>query len=402
MDDWERIYHTTPCYLVSFSNEGLITRINNAFLQHLGYAADEVVHKKKLTEMLTIGSKIFFDTHFYPLIKMHGKANEIFLSFKTENGNDLPVLLNVHLEATGDIFEVHCGGMQISNRNRFEKELLEAKRTAENALLENRELIELKTQLQKHQELLEHQLSLLSRINSEHKQINKVLSHDLQEPIRKISLFSKRLVNEYSDTINPYILTYLQKIGASSDKIRDLISSMDRFLSLDQKKIHLERTDLAVIFEKGKEMSGCNNRKEVTFIQSSTLPVDGDRKLLALLFKELLENSIKFRKKGGVGLQIQVSCEYIMRNIFEKLEGKYRYARFVRITYSDNGEGFENHYADKIFNLFEKANINEAGLGLGLAHCKKIIGLHNGTISASGKVGCGATFTISLPVLNPV
>ena len=402
MENWEKVYHITPCYFFSFSNAGLIVKINNVLLDHLGYAADEVLHVKKLTELLTVGSKIFFDTHFYPLIKMRGMANEIFLSFKTKEGNELPVLLNVLLERDGDQYEIYCGGMQISNRNRFEKELLEAKKVAEAALLENKELNEVKLQLKEHQEILEQQLQELSRINSEQQQINKVLAHDLQEPIRKISMFSKRLVNDFSDSIHPTTVSYLKRISVSSDRIRNLIDSMERFLSLHHRELRIERINLAKVFDKAKERSDLNGRSDVCVTLISDLEVNADEELLVQIFIEILNNSVKFRKKNGEMLQISLLCEHIMQNIFRELDDKYKYTRFVRITYTDNGEGFNNEYASKLFHLFYKDNPTGEGLGLGLAKCQKIVGLHQGSISASGRVGIGATFTILLPAVELV
>src|SRR6476620_8428880 len=100
----------------------------------------------QLESLLTTGSKIFFQTHFYPLIKMQRSVREIFLTFKGIE-DSIPVLLNVEMVEAGNIIEIHCGGMEISKRNKFEKELLEAKKTAEDALEENSELLKVRNEL---------------------------------------------------------------------------------------------------------------------------------------------------------------------------------------------------------------------------------------------------------------
>src|SRR6478735_9062145 len=71
-----------PCYMFSFDHEGLMTAINNPLLTDLGFEREEVVGSGKFNDLLTVGSKIFFQTHFYPLIRMKGKFNELFISLK--------------------------------------------------------------------------------------------------------------------------------------------------------------------------------------------------------------------------------------------------------------------------------------------------------------------------------
>ena len=402
MENWEKVYHITPCYFFSFSNDGSITRINNVLLDHLGYSESEVLQLMKLEELLTVGSRIFFQTHFYPLIKMQGHASEIFLSFKTKDGLELPVLLNVVLEQEENGFEIHCGGMQISNRNRFEKELLEAKKVAENALLENKELNDVKLELQQNQEILEQQLRKLSRINTEHQQINKVLAHDLQEPIRKISMFSKKLVDDIGETLSPYTVSYLRKITVASAKIRNLIISMERFISLDNKQLHYTGINCSEIVAEAKKRLKTDEHTDIVFTETNMLPLTADFELLVQVFTELISNSIKFRKRNKEALEIGIRCEYIMQNIFQELDNKYKYTRFVRITYTDNGEGFSNEYAERLFGLFQRGNITQEGLGLGLAQCKKIIEMHHGLISATATPNVGVVFTLLLPAVEKV
>jgi len=395
MDEWEIIYNRTPCYFFSFSNNGMITRINDTLLADLEYERAEIVNTLKLEQLLTVGSRIFFQTHFYPLIKMQGKANEIYLSFQSKNAKELPVLLNVVMQHSGDDYEIHCGGMQITQRNRFEKELLEAKKVAEKALLENDELIRLKQQLEHHQQLLEKQLRKVDRINNEHYQIDKVLSHDLQEPLRKISMFTS-MVLEKLDPDFPQI-EKIQRIGSSANKIRNLIDSMQKFHSLDYRKFSYAPIELRSIIEAASRRAG--NDVSITFDNQPYPVFPADDVLLADLFQELLANSCRFispEKQCAVRIDVDV----VTRNIFSELENKYRYEDFIRINYSDNGLGFENEYADQTFNLFKKLHPN-SGLGIGLAYCKKIVDLHLGSITVKSEPGIGSTFTILLPSNQP-
>ena len=391
MDEWKIIYDSTPCYFFSFSNDGIITRVNSTLLEHLDYSAAEVIGVKKLEDLLTVGSRIFFQTHFYPLIKMQGRANEIFLSFKANSGKELPVLLNVILSGSREAHEIHCGGMQISQRNRFEKELLEAKNVAEKALLENDELVRLKQQLEANQQLLERQLQHVKRINSEHYQIDKVLSHDLQEPLRKINLFTS-IILETNDVAEP-VAEKLVKISKSSDKIRNLIDSMQRFHLLDYKPFVLDAHDLVSIINKAQIRADANC--EIIYEGTPFPVVTGDVELLKSLFQELLTNSVKFAKPD-ISPVIVITCETVMHNIFREIDSKYKFEEFVRITYIDNGIGFDHMYSLQIFELFKKLHVND-GLGIGMSYCKKIIDLHQGFINVVSQPGVGTTFTILLP-----
>jgi sigma-B regulation protein RsbU (phosphoserine phosphatase) len=93
-----------------------------------------------------------------------------------------------------------------------------------------------------------------------------------------------------------------------------------------------------------------------------------------------------------------VHWDIIQQNSYSAIRGKYRYMDFVRITYTDNGIGFDNQYSDYIFRLFKKINTDSEGIGFGLALAKKIVEFHHGSISAQGNRGVGATFTILLPL----
>ena len=391
MNHWELIYNVTPCYFFSFSNSGQITRINDTLLNDLQYERDEVVNIVRLEELLTVGSRIFFQTHFYPLIKMQGNANEIYLSFRSKTNKELPVLLNVTTEKNGADFEIHCGGMQITQRNRFEKELLEAKNVAEKALLENDELIQLKKQFELNQQLLERQLKDLNRVNNEHYQIDKVLSHDLQEPLRKIGMFTSMLL-EKSDSEDPQT-EKIEKIGTSVDKIRNLIDSMQKFHALEHREFTYTKIDLRAIANIAKRRS--ETQPHIEFHGEPFPEFLADSELITSLFQELITNAVKFTTPEKKCI-IKISASEVMHNIFSEIDHKYAYREFVRITFTDNGSGFKNEYAEQAFNLFNKLHPN-AGLGIGLSFCRKIVHLHSGKISVSSNPGIGSTFTILLP-----
>lgn len=392
------LYNSSPSFLFSFSQKDLlITNMNTAFLHKLGYVLDEVAGTKKFTDLLTVGSKIFYQTHFAPLLKLHGKFNEIFLSFVSKSNEELPILLNATVDETTD--QLHCGGLQIDQRNRFEKELQEAKKVAEAALLENETLNHYKQQLELNQAELERKLQQLSQRNNEHQQINTIISHDLQEPLRKVCMFSDKLLNEAPSYSMEEAGIYLTKINQASDKMRDLIIHLQNFLSLNENQLITSPVDLNKAIEKARVRNSKDASKAAavhfTIDQLPTLRSNPD--LMVNLFDELIHNSLKFRDPQKPELKISITSEVISQNVFKKLEEKYLYADYYRVVYSDNGIGFEQHHAGEIFSLFRKAHLKE-GVGIGLSYCKKIMELHQGSISAKGVKGEGASFTLLFPV----
>ncbi len=387
-----------PCYALAFKGGGRIEMVNAELLKDLGYSEEEVVGKKKFADLLTVGSKIFFDTHFFPMIKLHGRINEIFLSFRSASGDDIPVLLNVALVPDGGSEIIHCGGIQITQRNRYEKEILAAKKIAEEALLENEALTHYKQQLEDHQQQLEAKLQELSRKNREHLQINMIMSHDLQEPLRKVSLFSNKLLLEGKTSIEQSLLKYLGKIQKACNRMRELVTNLQKFLSLSERKPEYSKVDIAkAIKEAARKLHIAENDPELTFVMEKMPAVRADEELLTEMFAQLLSNSIRYSDPVKERLVVSVSTDTVEQNIYVELEHKYKFEYFTRITYSDNGIGFNNRFAEEVFVLFRKAHDREEGLGLGLSFCKKISELHGGNISVNSAEGEGTTFTILLP-----
>jgi signal transduction histidine kinase len=115
------------------------------------------------------------------------------------------------------------------------------------------------------------------------------------------------------------------------------------------------------------------------------------------LFSNLIMNSLKYRKAGTKPV-IKISAEMVQAGEIAE-EGSFRDGQYWKIEFRDNGIGFDQKYADRIFELFQRLHGKSEyeGTGIGLAICKKIVQNHNGFISASGQPGAGAVFNIYLP-----
>lgn len=349
-------------------------------------------------ELLTVGSRIFFQTHFYPLIKMQKSAREIYLSFKGA-GESIPVLLNVEVVETADSLEIHCSGMIISNRNRFEKELIEAKKVAEDALAENAELVKVKNELLEHQQELESQFRKLKSLKEQQQELFKLIAHDLQEPLRK-TVFTSDFLLSGPQQIEKDLSDRLVKIIGYTRQMREMLITLQRFQALENVNLKCVGVNLTEILQDAITQLniGQDNTIEITY--PSTNPIFyGDQELLTHFFIELIRNSLNHRVSAHDQLKIGISLFETKKNIFIESSDRYQYEQFVKITYTDNGQGFLSD-SSKMFQILQKsAHFNK--IGIGMAFCRRIVEKHNGTIVAKAVKGAGVGYTIFFPVKQP-
>ncbi len=352
------------------------------------------VGKAKLVDLLTTGSKIFFQTHFLPLINMQGFVEEIYLTFKSEDAGEIPVLLNVVKQQNGNLHEMHCCGMIISNRNRFEKELLLAKSVAEEAVSQNKELLSIRVELESHQRELEIQLRQLSALHRQHQDIFKVIAHDLQEPLRKAVMFASMIISQNTD-LPQNVTEKLNRIIAFNGHMRQMVMSLQRIEELDNWAVKFETVELQPLIENALAASGVEKKNLILNYDLNCASIYADSKLIENMFIELFINAARFGNPQNNSLSIQISTMIVRKNIFLESTENYEYQEFVKIGFSDNGIGF-NTDASKVFKIFQTGAQFEK-VSSGLAYCRKIAELHHGTIAVKSTKGKGAGFTILIP-----
>ncbi|MBA3829204.1 MAG: PAS domain-containing protein [Taibaiella sp.] len=237
----------------------------------------------------------------------------------------------------------------------------------------------------------------LQQSNSSLEEYAFIASHDLKEPLRKISTFSDRLLNTQAQVLSADSKVYLNKIIESTRRMQTMINDL-LAVSIISGNREYEETDLnEVLSEALQSIEHTIEEKNATIkvdkLPRATIVPSQFRQL----FQNLISNSLKFTREG-VALRITITHEYLLpKDVAEFHLIKAR--KYLRLQFADNGIGFNNEHAQKIFTIFQRLHDRNAyeGTGIGLAICRKITENHKGTIFASGHQGEGATFTIIIP-----
>ncbi len=247
------------------------------------------------------------------------------------------------------------------------------------------------------QNLLETRFHALNRSNAELQQIAYVTSHDLQEPLRRIRIFSDALIIKFQARVPEDMMPIIRRIDANASRMKELIADLSAFTSLSTPDGKIKDVNLTEAIQKAETKLAASILESKTTLTVLSLPtIFGYSHQLEILFTELISNSIKF-SKHGVNPVINISSKILEGRENKALNPEKNY---LVISLTDNGIGFEKEYASKIFILFQKLHNEEdiyEGKGLGLALCQRIMANHEGFITASGEIGLGATFNLYFP-----
>ena len=238
----------------------------------------------------------------------------------------------------------------------------------------------------------------LETSNHDLQQFASVASHDLQEPLRKILIFSTLLRDKHTQEFSAEGMAYLEKIIASSDRMRAMIVDILGYSRLSTSASPFTLTNLReVVDEVMEDYEILIKEKKATILVEDLPAIEANRGQMKQVFQNLISNSIKFSKPETDPV-ITIASSLLQEFLFTSESSTE--AATCCITVSDNGIGFNDQYRDRIFSLFERLNTKDKyeGSGIGLAITKKIIDKHNGTIQATSQEGQGSQFIITLPL----
>jgi signal transduction histidine kinase/ActR/RegA family two-component response regulator len=347
-----------PCGLVTFTDDGRI-RFANDWLHGCVGAAPGGLFGTALDKLFTPAARVFHSTHFFPLLKLHGEAEEMYLALRGADGAEVPVLASATREVVDGEALNHCALMRMSRRKEFEAALVDARQQAEAA-------------------------------TAARDQFLAVVSHELRTPLSAIlgwvGIARKRLLDE--TMLQRAFDTIERSARAQSVLIEDLLDVsriMSGKLRLSPRPITLGTVVESAVDTARPSAAG----KDIEIVlaldhEAGVVYADPDR--MQQVVWNLVSNAIKFTPRGG---RVQVVLQ--------------RAGSAVRLQVSDTGCGIAPSQLPYLFERFWQADPTtqreRTGLGLGLSICRSLVEMHGGSVRAeSGGPGQGSTFTVELPL----
>jgi len=249
---------------------------------------------------------------------------------------------------------------------------------------------EIQRLLKLNNESLERTNSALEISNHDLQQFASVASHDLQEPLRKILIFSGLLKSRHIKELPEESVHYLEKIIASSSRMKTMIIDILTYSGLSVNSNLFDLTDLnEVIREVQEDFEILIAEKKAVFVVGELPEIEVNKGQIRQVFQNLIGNALKFSKPDETPV---VKIYHVASTVHNGVD-------YCQISISDNGIGFDEKYGDKIFSLFQRLNTKDRyeGSGIGLAITKKILDKHGGMITASSEENVGSEFIVSLP-----
>lgn len=244
------------------------------------------------------------------------------------------------------------------------------------------------------QRLLNEQLM---KANKELANINWITSHDLKEPLRKILVFSSKMMHEGEKELSEKVTASITRIQQSAVRMQTLVNDIIAYTLVDDKNTTFVPTDLTAILAEVVAEYADEIKEKQGSIRFSDMPVvTAIPYQMRQLFVNLIGNSLKFAK-ADTAPEISIRCEKLSGTNLHFLPESS--SVYYRISVTDNGIGFDASYGEKLFDIFYRLNDQKTytGTGIGLAICKRIVENHGGTITAYGEESKGATIEIYLP-----
>jgi signal transduction histidine kinase/CheY-like chemotaxis protein len=345
------------CGLLTFSDDGVILYANAAVHRWLEAAPGSLlgVH---VDRVLAPASRIFHTTHFFPLLMLHGHADEVHILLRAGSGTDVPVLVSAMRETDGEVPLNHCSLMTMWQRKEFELALIEARKQAEAATAAKDQFL-------------------------------AVVSHELRTPLSAIAGWVRLARAAKDPVLQQRALDTIDRNARLQAQLIDDLLDVSRIVS-GKMRISPRPINLASVIESAIDTARFSAQaKEIALvlsIDSHAGTVSADPSRAQQIVWNLVSNAVKFTPKGG---RVQVTLS--------------RAGSRVRIEVADTGAGIEPAQLPYVFTRFwqadEGASKSHSGLGLGLSICKSLVELHGGSLRAeSPGLGQGAVFTVELPL----
>ena len=393
MEPVEELIERIPCGFLSFTDDGQVKQVNAVLLERLGYRREEV-EGRSFESLMNVGSRIFYQTHLFPLIAMKGRADEIFLLLRASDGKDIGFLLNaVRRERDGRAIN-DCALMRVEERRKFEDALVRAKKTAEAAQQEleeaNRRYEEQAVELEMQQEELQTQRRLADEANQAKSKFLAVMSHELRTPLNAIGGYTQLIEMGVHGPLTEEQRTALDRIRRSQKHLLRLINDVLNLSRIEAGRVDYRISDVPLAEVVGTVLPMVEPQLAAKGITSRTVldkapVVRADREKLEQITLNLLTNAAKFTPAGGT-VTVRVRDDAVERRVCLDVE--------------DTGIGISLDMQKDIFEPFVQVSADNRieGSGLGLAISRELARGMDGDLIVKSVPGQGSVFTVLLPV----
>jgi PAS domain S-box-containing protein len=363
----EDLYQHAPCGYLSLLPDGIIGKVNATFLEWMGYPADALVGRVRFLDLLTVGGRIYYETHFQPLLRMQGAVREIAFELMRQDGGRFPVLVNAtqrEYEDAGIITRITV--FDATHRRLYERELLAARARAEEASRAKADLI-------------------------------AMISHDVRAPLSAM-MTAIALLGKSSPT--PQQLKYLRVLESSTTHALALVDNVLDLSRLESGRAPLREREFDVrkLVEEVAEAARAAAVKKPDLAITARVDGDvperliGDRPKLAQVLANLTMNAVKFTASGFVTLVVGLR-ETAARSVT------------IEVVVSDSGIGIPAERLPHIYDEFTQASDDIAekygGTGLGLAISRRLLQLYGAELNVASTVGQGSTFSFVVTLRQP-
>jgi light-regulated signal transduction histidine kinase (bacteriophytochrome) len=256
------------------------------------------------------------------------------------------------------------------------------------------------TQLELYKRELELQLEKANNSNLELEQFAYIASHDLQEPLRKITAFGERLEKNYKTILGDDGQFYLNRMTNAAQRMNILIEDLLKYSRASRKTEDLTKISLNDVLKNVLEVLELKINEKKAIVKIASLPsVEAQPTQMLQLFQNLIENALKF-SQNEVQPMIEIDSVEIMGGHAQQIKSLIPDRKYYKIRVIDNGIGFEPKNKEKIFTIFQRLHGRSEyeGTGICLAICRKIVEANGGKIIAESDQNQGAVFIIYLPI----
>jgi PAS domain S-box-containing protein len=361
----DALLDTAPCGFLSIRDDGLIVTMNRTLQQWLGYTPDEM-EGQHIDTILPAAGRIFYQTHFFPLLRIQGHVEEVYFPLCRQDGSHVPMLVNAARRQEDGDTAYDCVFMQMHQRDQYENEILHAKAAAEEAKRAKDEAY------------------------ADLEAFAYSVSHDLRSPLATIRIFAEYVLKDYADKLDGEVKEALESIVEGVSEMAKLTEDVLAYSRTSAAELELEPVSLEnVISHAADQLRAEFVQRDVQLDILKPMPkVRGHPTLLAQVVTNLLTNAVKF-VAPDVRPQIKVWTERCLTP-----------QPMIRLWIEDNGIGIAPSDQERIFQLFERGQTKDeyAGTGIGLAIVRKGVERMGGRVGLESTLGAGSRFWVELPV----